>query len=440
MPEKKDKINPISLFFDILRLRADIEKSEAQYIMIGILPAVFLILAFFYASPVEIFYGVKKMILASDVYLTDYIELAGLGPALFNASVLCLALMVLLKKLKINLGGMIIAGIFLTLGFGLMGKNIYNVWPFYIGGYIFTRVKKLDFRSVVGTSIFSSSIAPVVSIITTLSGDNIIGGVLSGYVVGIIIGFFMPKINSHMLNLHYGYSLYNTGLATGFVAGIFNSVFKQMGIIHNINIAITYDQKPAVLITLFLYFLFLVVYGYFYNNKSYEGYNEILEHSGRLVTDFPKITSFPLTIMNMGFIGLIGLSFCFIIGAKIHANVIAGILSMVGFASFGKHPKNCIPILIGVMIAGFLYPTMQDPQTVAVTGTFATTLAPIAGEYGPVIGVIIGAVELAVNQNTAGWHGGINLYNTGFSSGIVAMLAIPVFDALGVTGKYGKEE
>ena len=39
---------------------------------------------FVFASPMEILYGLEKIILSSDILITDYIELAGVGPAFVN--------------------------------------------------------------------------------------------------------------------------------------------------------------------------------------------------------------------------------------------------------------------------------------------------------------------------------------------------------------------
>jgi hypothetical protein len=60
---------------------------------------------------------------------------------------------------------------------------------------------------------------------------------------------------------------------------------------------------------------------------------------------------------------------------------------------------------------------------------FSTTLAPIAGNYGPIIGIIAGMSHMILVTNVGIIHGGINLYNNGFSGGIVAGVLIPIVDA-----------
>ena len=61
---------------------------------------------------------------------------------------------------------------------------------------------------------------------------------------------------------------------------------------------------------------------------------------------------------------------------------------------------------------------------------FATTIAPIAGTYGALVGILAGMLHLAIVTNIGVLHGGINLYNNGFSGGLVAGFLVPIVDAL----------
>ncbi len=61
---------------------------------------------------------------------------------------------------------------------------------------------------------------------------------------------------------------------------------------------------------------------------------------------------------------------------------------------------------------------------------FGTSLAPIAGYYGWAWGVAAGFINSSVALNSGVLHGGMNLYNTGFSVGIVAAFLVPLMDSL----------
>jgi hypothetical protein len=64
-----------------------------------------------------------------------------------------------------------------------------------------------------------------------------------------------------------------------------------------------------------------------------------------------------------------------------------------------------------------------------ISALFGTTIAPIAGQYGPLVGIVAGILHLTVVTNIGVVHGGINLYNNGFSGGMVAGFMLPIIDA-----------
>lgn len=102
----------------------------------------------------------------------------------------------------------------------------------------------------------------------------------------------------------------------------------------------------------------------------------------------------------------------------------------MGFSAYGVHLRNSIPIVLGVYLTSFL--TGGDPNSASVllTTLFGTTLAPIAGYYGPVAGLLAGGLHMALVSNVGFLHGGINLYNNGFSGGFIAAFLVPILDSL----------
>ncbi|HNZ54374.1 MAG TPA: DUF1576 domain-containing protein, partial [bacterium] len=50
--------------------------------------------------------------------------------------------------------------------------------------------------------------------------------------------------------------------------------------------------------------------------------------------------------------------------------------------------------------------------------------------YGPLAGIAAGFFHLSIVMNVIALHGGINLYNNGFSGGFVAAFLVPLIDAL----------
>ena len=57
-------------------------------------------------------------------------------------------------------------------------------------------------------------------------------------------------------------------------------------------------------------------------------------------------------------------------------------------------------------------------------------LAPIAGQFGWGWGMLAGAIHASVVLNTGFLHGGLNLYNNGFSAGLVCIVLVPLIESL----------
>lgn len=420
----------IKPYLDLFRGKADLNQTATLYRIIYLLPVMMILLSFCYNTPAEIAKGMWGILLANDVFLTDYIKVINVGSALFNSGLLTLIIASLLRFLNLKPTGLLISALFVTAGFSFVGKNVYNIWPFYIGGFLYAKVKGMDFRNVIATSIFTASLAPIVSIIVFLM-DNSLKGLLVGYAVGIFIGYIMPAIANHTLILHSGYTLYNTAVATGFVGAVANSVFKAF------NYQVTGDGVHSstsyiALTVLFAIYFAVLIYIGFVHKKENDRYLNILYYPGRLVTDFTRLTSYSSTLINMGLMGLVSMVYIFLMGGVLCGATIAGMLTVVGFASFGIHPKNSIPVMIGVTLASKFLAVDVHHATIITIGLFSTGLCPLTGRYGTLVGIFMGMAHLHVTLSTASWHAGMNLYNNGFSSGIVAMLAIPVLEALNI--------
>jgi hypothetical protein len=65
----------------------------------------------------------------------------------------------------------------------------------------------------------------------------------------------------------------------------------------------------------------------------------------------------------------------------------------------------------------------SDPGAI-LAGLFCTTLAPIAGTFGPVFGFLAGYLHLELVMQICELHGGVSLYNNGFAGGIIAAVMI----------------
>jgi len=158
---------------------------------------------------------------------------------------------------------------------------------------------------------------------------------------------------------------------------------------------------------------------------SIKDYMKFHKHSGRLITDFFFLYNYSIYI-NMGVLCAFATTIVLLIGAQLSGIVLAAIFTMVGFASFGKHLLNIFPVMIGSTLSAILNTSeLTSPSNVAAM-LFSTALAPIAGQFGWIWGIIAGFLHVSVAMYVSLLNGGLNLYNNGFAAGLVAMFLVPI--------------
>jgi hypothetical protein len=133
-----------------------------------------------------------------------------------------------------------------------------------------------------------------------------------------------------------------------------------------------------------------------------------------------------VTLINMGITGIIATIYILLIQGNLNGPTIGGILTISGFSAFGKHPKNILPIFLGVLIGSLLKVFYINDPAIQLAALFGTGLSPIAGKFGWQWGVVAGFIHSSVVLNVGYLHGGFNLYNNGFAAGMVAAVLLPI--------------
>ncbi len=205
---------------------------------------------------------------------------------------------------------------------------------------------------------------------------------------------------------------------------------KGTGIIFDTQSILSNEYSSNICLMLIILFGTFIIIGLFKDDNSLRDYRRIFFYKGRTPTDFIKLKGEGITYLNMGVMGIICIIYVFLLNGVFNGPVIAGIFTVVGFSAFGKHPKNAVPILIGVILSSHLHIWESSSTSVIIAGLFGTTLAPIAGKFGWIAGIIAGALHLAISMNVGVVHGGVNLYNNGFAGGIVAGIIVPILNML----------
>ncbi|MGL5988833.1 DUF1576 domain-containing protein [Cetobacterium sp.] len=277
------------------------------------------------------------------------------------------------------------------------------------------------------TISFTSALAPFISEIAFNVHVFSKYAYIHAIVLGIIIGFLVTPLAKKMAGFHEGFNLYNLGFTGGIFGAVIASVLKlyQFVVVPQRIISVEHDVELKIISS--SVFISLIIVGYYINNKSFEGYKTLLKDNG-LKSDFVIKYGYGVTFINMGIMGFVAIIYTILLGETLNGPLLAGVLTIVGFSAYGKTILNITPILLGVFLGKF--GSQIDGFTLALSGLFGSSLAPIAGVYGPFWGVIAGMLHVAVVQSIGIIHGGLNLYNNGFSAGIVAGFLLPIISTL----------
>ena len=402
--------------------------EKTKYIIISMYAIIILLTSFLFNTPYEILEGMKDIILSPSTLVSDYFVVGNLGAAFFNSSLIMIITIVLAIFNKIKLKGPIIASIFMLGGFALFGKNIYNIWSIIFGAYLYSLIKKEPFSNYIVIAFYGTCLAPLVSNLSFQFGFNPILGIILANVCGSIAGFILVPLAYHYKSFHMDYNLYNVGFTAGIIGTLFMSLFRAFGL-ENESLSLAAYGYNQILSTYYLImFISMIIIGFLLNGMSFKGYKELLQCTGKAPNDFVQINGFGVSFINMGIMGILALSYILLIGAELNGPTIGGILTVVGFSAFGKHPKNALPVVLGFFIGALI--TIREPNStvIAFSALFVTALAPIAGSFGVIAGMVAGFFHSLIVTNLGYLHGGLNLYNNGFTAGFVAAILVPLIN------------
>lgn len=390
---------------------------------------VFLAAAFVCGSPVSIVRGMQEIVVSRDALITDYFELAGYSAAFFNAaSVLAIAVGIVISQ-KVPFTGLTMAALFINAGYALWGKNPVNILPILLGTFIYARVHKSGLSRYIYTALFGTCLSPLVTEMVFLLPFSNTVNLLAAVALGIFIGFVLPPLSMHTASMHMGYNLFNVGFSAGVLAFVIVCVLKSFGLESDTVMIWKEGRNTALALGLYAYFLLTILYGIFICRGKIEGIKKIMHHPGRAVADFVLMDGAGTTLINMGTVGIVCVTYILLIRGDLSGPVVGAILTAFGFSAFGAHLKNYLPVLAGVFFSTLI--TRFEPATegIQLAAVFAVGLAPIAGQFGILAGMIAGMLHAVIVMCTSQLYGGMNLYNNGFSAGWVAIVMIPVLES-----------
>lgn len=371
--------------------------------------------------------GLTIILESSGILITDYIALAGVGPACFSAATVTLVTVALMDHYELPMDGTGIMTVGFMAGFSFFGKNLLNMWFMLMGTRFYCKLKKEPFCKNLTLSLLSTALGPLVSTLLFYGGDLSLKGFLFSAGTGTVIGIVMPSLSTHTSGILNDLSLYNGGFALGLLAMIITPLLKSYGYAFTpVDIWHTGHNAPFAA-AMYLFCIGLAVAGVLIDREHvFTNYKNILKRPGKPRDDFTKLDGMGATLLNMGVDGVIATTVILLIGGDINGATIGGILSVVGCSARGKHAKNILPVMLGICIAAFTNTFAPNAHAVQLSLLFGTTLAPIAGTYGFLPGVIAGYLHAAVVLYAGVGYSGTNLYNNGFCAGLVAMVMWPM--------------
>ena len=385
--------------------------------------------AFLFAGPADLIKGMITIIHSRDTLITDYFELAGYGAGFFNAGLMLLISLLLIESLKIPYTGLTLASLFISTGFGFWGKNPLNSMPIILGTWLYARFQKVSFARHVYTALFATCLAPFVTeLIYILPFSTEINFVIS-VSVGLLIGFILPPLSAHTVSIHMGYNLFNVGFSGGTLAFIIFCILKSHGIQSDSVFIWKAERHPAIVIGLLTYFAFTFLLGFRITRGNLSLLARTMRHPGRAVADFVLMDGPGATLMNMGLMGIVSEIHVLLAGGDMSGPIFGCLLTVFGFSAFGAHLKNYVPVMLGVYLSTIFTVYSPDTPAILIAALFCVGLSPIAGQFGPIAGIVAGVLHASIVMCTAQMYGGLNLYNNGFSAGWVAIVMVPFMES-----------
>lgn len=394
-----------------------------------ILALIMIILAFIFNTPKEIFVGYKNILLSSSILTTDYIAIGTLGGALVNAASILILNLVILRLLNLRMSGLIYAALYMILGFSFFGKNILNSLPIYIGIYLYAFLNKIPVKNLVISLLFSSGISPLVSYL-------IFGFDLAYYIsiplgigAGIVAGLMVPAISSHTIKFHQGYNLFNVGFSLGIISLAFNGVLRAFNLRASEISILSNDHNLFLYLFVAILALVLLIAGIILNPKSFKMIPDLYKRSGRLVSDYIRDCGVSIVMINQASLLTFEILICLIFKIELNGAIFGTILAVSGFAGAGLHLKNTSFVMLGAILMCLITKTNITSTSIIIGILFSAGVAPIAGRYGIVAGIIAGMLHIAILPLCRSFQGGYDLYNNGFCAGFVACILIAIIEA-----------
>jgi len=404
----------------------------------------FILIAFIVDTPANIMEGFIAIIMSRSILITDYVAIGGVGAAMLNIGIVGLAGTSMMLRIGVKPTGLNIMGLWLSIGFAFFGKNVFNMIPLTFGVWLFAKYCRKPFSDYYLAALLVATLSPTISEIAFMGRLSPLVEIPLGIAMGFGVGFIFPVISAESVKTHNGFNLYNMGFSGGLIATVLSTLFRNFGVEVERGTGLSYGHNAFFAILMYGIAVYMLLLGFLSDwgvkdllkteMKNIRGFFKIHSHSGKLTTDFYHMYGNSIYI-NMAVLCALGTTVVLIMGGDLNGPNLAGILTMAGFGSLGKHFKNVMPIMIGAIISSYannwvnsgeISLILTDPNTYLIMILFSSGLAPFAGEHGLGWGIVAGFLHVNVASYIGDLNMGLNLYNNGFAASFVVMFLLPI--------------
>ena len=401
----------------------------------------FLVAAFFMPDRATMLTGLWRIFSSPTLSGTSFFNVGGYAATFLNMALngyVCAALFCIPGKKAFHAATL---ATILTTGFGSWGIHILNMWPTMLGVVLHCLVKKENVGDHTNALLFSTGLAPFMSELMVrypvayVTGFSV-RGILLAVLVGGFAGFFVPAGLENSPKVHKGFDLYSAALPVGMTAFLIQgTLYKAMGV--ELPGAVTELSlvSPAIVNT-FCCILFglSIVFALLMGCRPKEYWDLLIDPDQTV--DFANAFSNSAFLMNFACYGLFILAYYNIIGASFNGITFGVIFCMLSTCNAGSHPANVWPILLGYVLSSFLFRFLSPffggtftqylyAQSIVVGLCYANGLSPIADKYGWFYGMLASMMHFCMVTTVPFLHGGMCLYNGGFTAALVCLLMVP---------------
>ena len=292
--------------------------------------------------------------------------------------------------------------------------------------------------------MFSTGIAPLLTdLLVRYPNAEVVGftpaGLLAALVVGLFAGFFLPAGLDNSPRIHKGFALYSAALPVGMTAFLLYAIlYKAPGVSVPASVSQLHVADPVIVNGFCVALFSACILVSLLMGTTWRDY-------WRLLTDPEPVVNFSAAygngpmLMNVGAYGLYILLYYNLIGAEFNGVTFGVIFCMLSTCNSGSHPGNIWPITLGYSMAcqlfqrvaplvGGDYVQYLNTQAIVVGLCYANGLSPISDKYGWFYGFLAAVFHFCMVTTVPQLHGGMCLYNGGFTAALVCLLMVPALE------------